>query len=82
MTENWMLYEIAYEAARSLAAGNGVSLSPEERMSIAIGLAYEKAERRLPLEDASALYCDLDENYPAYIAAVTAILEKKRNNAA
>ena len=82
MTENWMLGEIAYEAARSLAAGNGVSLSPADRMSIAIGLAFEKAESRLPLEDASELYCDLDANYPAYVAAVTAILEENRNNAA
>ena len=80
MTENWMLAEIAYNAAESLAAGNGVSLSPDERMSIAIGLAYEKAERRLPLEDASALYCDLDDNYPAYVAAVEAILSKKDRN--
>lgn len=75
MTKEWMLSEIKYEAARLLRAGNGVSLSPAERMEISIGLAFEKAERRLPMDDASDLYCDIDANYPEYVKAVEAILK-------
>jgi hypothetical protein len=76
MTQEWMLSEIKYDAARLLRDGNGASLSPADRMEISIGLAFEKAQRRLSMDDASDLYCDIDANFPAYVATVNALLTK------
>jgi hypothetical protein len=70
MTQDWMLSEIAPEVVRMLKAGNGLNLSEQSRIDIAIGLAFEKAMSRLPIDDASDLYCDLDENYNLYVAAI------------
>jgi hypothetical protein len=70
-----MLSEIKYSAARLLRDGNGASLSPADRMEIAIGIAFERAMARLPMDDASELYCDIDSNYPDYVEAVEAILK-------
>jgi len=68
--QDWMLSEIAPEVVRLLRSGNGLNLSEESRIEIAIGLAFEKAMSRLPMDDASDLYCDLDENYNLYVAAI------------
>lgn len=75
MTKEWMLSEIKYDAARLLRDGNGASLSPADRMEIAIGIAFERAMSRLPMDDASDLYCDIDANYPEYVKAVESILK-------
>lgn len=77
MKNDWMLSEIKYDAARLLRDGNGASLSPADRMEIAIGIAFERAMSRLPMDDASELYCDIDANYPDYVAAIDALLSEK-----
>lgn len=77
MTKEWMLSEIKYDAARLLRDGNGASLSPADRMEIAIGIAFERAMSRLPMDDASDLYCDIDANYLDYVAAIDALLSEK-----
>lgn len=68
--QNWMLSEIAPEVVRLLRSENGLNLSEESRIEIAIGLAFEKAMSRLPIDDASDLYCDIDDNYNLYVAAI------------
>ena len=77
MTKEWMISEIKYDAARLLRDVNGASLSPADRMEIAIGIAFERAMSRLPMDDASDLYCDIDANYPDYAAAINALLSEK-----
>jgi len=74
MRRIWMLSEIKYDAAELLRAGNGASLSPADRMETAIGIAFERAMARLPMDAASELYCDIDSNYPDYVEAVEAVL--------
>lgn len=70
MTQEWMLSEITYEAVRLLRAGNGLNLSEETRIDYAISIAFEKAQSRLPIDDATDLYCDLAKNYDIYAAAI------------
>ena len=77
MAREWMLSEIKYSAARLLRDGNGASLSPADRMEIAIGIAFERAMARLPMDDASDLYCDIDTNYSDYVKAIEALLSEK-----
>ena len=70
MTQEWMLSEITLEAVRLLKAGNGLKLTEETRIDYAISIAFEKAQSRLPMDDAADLYCDLDDNYDVYVAAI------------
>ena len=77
MKNDWMISEIKYDAARLLRDGNGASLSPADRMEIAIGIAFERAMARLSMDDASDLYCDIDANYPDYVAAINSLLSGK-----
>jgi hypothetical protein len=32
---------------------------------------------RLPMDDASELYCDIDANYPDYVKAIESLLHEK-----
>ena len=69
---DWKIGLVTMEAVRLLNQPNSIDLPHDARVEMAIDLAYERLQSRLPFDDASDLYCDIDARFPEYVAAINA----------
>jgi hypothetical protein len=70
MSTDWKIPLLTIESMPYLVQLNRAP--NEDDFEVALSLGYEKLERKLPLEDASDLYCDFDANYSDYVSAIRA----------
>ena len=69
---DWKIGLVTMEAVRLLNQPNSIDLPHDARVAMAIDLAYERLQSRLPFDDASDLYCDIDARFSEYVAAINA----------